>query len=386
MTAATNVAACDLPDELNILRDQVARFVRESIQPAAERWEADGYVPRDILRRMGDLGFLGLRCPAAYGGSDLPSLASVVFAEELGRSTFSGAAITALVHTDMAAPHLVNAGTEAQRKRWLPDMVAGKLITAIAVTEPGAGSDVSGLRTAAVRDGDHWVLNGSKMFITNGVHAGLVFVAARTDPSVKASRGVTIFAVERGTPGFSVGRRLEKQGWRSSDTAELVFDDCRIPAANIVGEENRGFYAIMKNFQNERLVLGAMMVGECQAMLALTLEHARLRQAFGGALWDLQSIRQKLAMLAARVEAARCLVYATARQDSAGVPCVREVSMVKALCGELVNEVAYACVQVHGGGGFMQESAINRMARDARVQAIGGGATEVMLEQVAKHL
>ncbi|RYE88992.1 MAG: acyl-CoA dehydrogenase, partial [Oxalobacteraceae bacterium] len=342
--------------------------------------------PRAVLRRMGELGFLGVRYPEIYGGSEMDTIATAVLAEELGRSTYGGFAITVLVHTDMASPHLANAGNPAQLARYMPGIIAGEIVAAVAVTEPDAGSDVAAIRTTARRDGDEWVLNGSKTYITNGVHGDVVFVAARTDGAAKASRGVSIFIVEAGTPGFTVGRALDKQGWRSSDTAELVFDNCRIPAANLLGDENRGFYAIMRNFQNERIVLGAQAMGEAQAALGLTLDWVRQRKAFGATLWDKQAIRQRLSMLSARVEAARCLVYQAAWLDAEGRDCIREVSMVKALCGELVNEVMYACQQFHGGMGYMRESTIERMVRDARIQSIGGGATEVMLEEVAKRL
>jgi acyl-CoA dehydrogenase len=335
---------------------------------------------------MGALGFLGIRYPEEFGGSALDTLATIVLAEELGRSSFGGVAVTVLVHTDMASPHLANAGSAAQMRRWMPGIVAGTCITAVAVTEPDAGSDVAAIRTSARRDGEDYVLNGTKMFITNGIHADLVFVAARTDPSVKGTRGISIFAVERGAPGFAVGRALKKHGWLSSDTAELIFADCRVPAANRLGEEHAGFYAVMRNFQNERLVLGAMAMGEAQAALELTLAYVRERRAFGGVLWDKQAIRQRLAMLAAKIAAGRELLYATAWRDARGEECVREVSMVKAYCGELVNEVMYDCQQFHGGFGYMRESAIERMVRDARIHAIGGGATEVMLEEVAKRL
>ncbi len=368
------------------LRDQIRRFVQTEVVPHAGAWEEAGCVPREVLRQMGQLGFLGIRYPEQYGGSALDTLATVVLAEELGRSTFGGFAITVLVHTDMASPHLANAGSPEQQARWMPAIIAGELITAVAVTEADAGSDVAAIRATARRDGGDWVLNGTKMYITNGVHAGLVFVAAKTDPAAKGSRGISIFAVERDTPGFTVGRTLDKQGWRSSDTAELVFQDCRVPAANMLGAPNRGFYAVMQNFQNERTVLGAQAMGEAQAMLAMTLEWVRARRAFGGKLWDKQVIRQRLAMLAAEVEAARRLVYHAAWLDAQGRDCVREVSQVKALCGELVNRVAYACQQFHGGMGYLRESAIERMVRDARIHAIGGGATEVMLEEVAKRL
>lgn len=375
-----------LTQEHELFRDQVRRFVETEVKPHAEAWEEQGSVPREVLCRMGDLGFLGVRYPETYGGSGMDTVATAVLAEELGRSTFGGFAITVLVHTDMASPHLANAGTAAQQARWMPDLIAGRKICAVAVTEPDAGSDVAAMRTTARRDGGEWVLNGAKMYITNGVLGDVVFVAAKTDPAAKGSRGISIFAVERGTPGFTVGQALKKQGWLSSDTAELVFQDCRVPAADMLGEEHKGFYAIMRNFQNERIVLGAQAMGEAQAALALTLDWVRQRKAFGGTLWDKQAIRHKIAMLFAKVEAARRLVYHAAWLDAQGHECVREVSMVKALCGELVNEVMYSCQQFHGGMGYLRESAIERMVRDARIQSIGGGATEVMLDEVAKRL
>jgi len=378
----------DLPylDETHrLLRETLRRFVEKEVVPAADDWERDGCVPRDVLRAMGRHGFLGLRAPEAFGGGALDTLASALLAEELGRSTYGGFAITVLVHTDMAAPHLLNAGSREQLERWLPAVVAGECITAVAVTEPDAGSDVRSIRTRARRDGDDWLLSGSKLYITNGVHADLYFVAAKTDPDAGA-RGISIFAVEKGAPGLRVSRSLDKLGWRSSDTAELAFDDCRVPAGNLLGEEGRGFYAIMRNFQNERIVLGAMAMGEAARALELTLEYVRTRRAFGAPLWDKQAVRQRLAMLAARVAAGRQLVYYAAWLDAQGRDCVKEVSMVKAYCGELVNEVMYACQQFHGGFGYMREAAIERMARDARVQSIGGGATEVMLEEIAKRM
>ncbi len=394
MTAAETIkAGSEAPrrspyftEEHEALRDQVRRFVETEIKPHGLAWEEAGFVPREVLKRMGALGFFGIRYPSEYGGSEMDTLATVVLAEELGRSTFSGAAITALVHTDMASVHIFNGGSQAQRDRFMPDIIAGEKIVAVAVTEPDAGSDVKGIRTTARREGDHYVLNGAKMFITNGVHADLYCVAAKTDLAAKPSQSVSIFLVEKGTPGFRVSRALDKHGWRSSDTAELVFEDCRIPAENLLGQEGRGFYAIMSNFQNERTVIGAMAIGEAQAAIDLTLDYVKTRKAFGAPLWDKQAIRQKLATLAGKVEAGRQLVYHAAWLDAQGFEATREVSMVKAYCGELVNEVMYACLQFHGGMGFMRESTIERMTRDARVQSIGGGATEVMLEEVAKRL
>ena len=375
-----------LTEDLRLIREQVRRFVAEEVVPHGETWEADGMVPRAVLRQMGGLGFLGMRHPEEYGGSGLGALASLILAEELGRSTFGGFSATVLVHTDMASPHLARYGTPSQKTKYLPAICRGEIITAVAVTEPGAGSDVAGLATRAVRDGDDYILNGAKMFITNGVHGDLFFVAARTDPDVKGSRGISIFTVEKDTPGFSVSRRLDKHGWRCSDTAELTFTDCRVPGTNLLGEENKGFYAIMDNFQNERLVLSGMAIGEAGKALEITLAYLKERQAFDASLWDKQGIRQRLAMQAAQVEAARQLAYHVAWLDSEGQDCVAEVSMLKAMSAEVANRTLYDCVQFHGGAGYMRESAIERMSRDARILPIGGGATEVMLEEVAKRL
>jgi acyl-CoA dehydrogenase len=367
------------------LRTTVERFLAEQVEPYGEQWEEQGFVPREVLRKLGGLGLLGITYPPEYGGTGADAITSVVFQEALSRSTFGGFIVTVLDHTDMAGPHLVRAGTKAQLDRYLRRVIAGELITAIAITEPDAGSDVAAIRTRAKRDGDGWVLNGTKLFITNGVHGDLCFVAARTDAGAKGARGISIFIVEKGTPGFRVGRALRKQGWLCSDTAELVFEDCRLDADALLGEENSGFYAIMRNFQTERIALGAMAVGHCLTALELTHRYVNERQAFGGPLWDLQVVRQRLAMLEAKTAAARQLLYHCAWLAGENRDCVREVSMLKALTGELANEVMYACQQFHGGMGYMRETAIERLVRDARVLAIGGGATEVMLEEVAKR-
>ncbi|HRD77006.1 MAG TPA: acyl-CoA dehydrogenase family protein [Hyphomicrobiaceae bacterium] len=374
-----------LGEEHEMLRAQVRRFVETEVKPVAERWETDGFVPRPILRRAGELGFLGLRYPTEYGGSAMDPLASVILGEELGRSTFGGFAITILDHTDMAAVHILHSGSKAQKERWLPRVVDGSAWSAVAITEPDAGSDVKGIRTRARRDGDHWVIDGTKCFITNGVLADVYCVAVKTNPE-GGSRSVSMLLVEKGTPGFRVARKFDKMGWRSSDMAELVFEGARVPAENVIGDEGRGFYALMQNFQNERLVLGAQAVGEMLAALELTLDYVTTRKAFGATLFEKQVVRNRLALLATKVEAARALVYTTAAAYGQGQDCTREVSMVKALCGELVNEVMYQCLQLHGGSGYMTGSVIERMARDARAHPLGGGATDVMLEEVAKRL
>jgi acyl-CoA dehydrogenase len=309
-------------------------------------------------------------------------MTNLVFAEALSQSTFGGFIITALVHTDMASPHLHHAGTPAQKARYMPGIVSGETITAVGISEPGAGSDVAGMRSTAKREGDEWVLNGTKMFITNGVHANLYFIAARTGT---ARHAVSIFIVEKGTPGFAVGRALKKTGWLCSDTAELVLDNVRIPGGNLLGEEGKGFYSIMKNFQTERIALGAMAVGHCTQALKLTLDYVRQRPAFGATLWDKQTVRQRLAMLDAKTRAARQYMYHCAWLVTQGKDVVQDVSLLKALTGELVNEVLHTCQQFHGGMGYMRETAIERLWRDARILAIGGGATEVMLDEAAKR-
>ena len=368
--------------EHELLREQVARFIAREVEPYAAAWEEAGCVPREVLRKMGQAGLLGLMYESEYGGGEADALTNLVFAEALSQSTFGGFIITVLVHTDMASPHLFHAGSAAQKARYLPGVISGDTITAVGITEPGAGSDVAGLRTTARRDGEHWVLNGTKMFITNGVHANLYFVAAKTGP---ARHDMSMFIVEKGTPGFTVGRALKKTGWLSSDTAELIFDNVRIPAENLLGEEGKGFYSVMKNFQTERIALGAMAVGHCTQALKMTLDHVRQRQAFGATLWDKQTIRQRIAMLDAKTRAARQFMYHCAWAVTQERDIVQEVSMLKALTGELVNEVVQTCQQFHGGMGFIRETAIERLWRDARVLGIGGGATEVMLEEVAKR-
>ena len=370
--------------EHELLREQVARFLAREVEPNALAWEDAGMTPRDVLRKLGAAGLLGLMFEGAYGGGDADALTNLVFAEALSQSTFGGFVITVLVHTDMASPHLHHAGTPAQKARWMPGITAGTTVTAVAVTEPGAGSDVAGIRTTAARsaDGSEWVLNGSKLFITNGVHADLVFVAARTG---SARHAISMFAVEKGTPGFAVGRALEKTGWLSSDTAELVFADCRIPADHLLGEEHRGFQAVMRNFQTERIALAAMAVGHATQALRVTLEHVHDRHLFGVRLFDMQVVRQRLAMLDARVRAARAFMYHCAWRVTCGDDVVQEVSMLKALTGELVNDVVQTCQQFHGGMGYMRGTVIERLWRDARILAIGGGATEVMLDEAAKR-
>ncbi len=374
-----------IDDELAALAEQVMTFCEKEVVPNADAWEEAGQVPREVLRTMGDLGMFGIQVPEERGGLGMGPVASTVFAEALGASsTLGGFDATVLVHTDMASPHLLHSGSEEQLDRFLPGILSGEIITAIGVTEPDAGSDVAGIRSHARKDGDGWRINGRKIFITNAVYGNLVIIGARTNPD--APRGISMFLVEKDREGFEVAQELDKQGWRCSDTAELVLDDVWVPDENLLGTPHRGFYEIMRNFQNERLVLAAQGVGAGQAAIDLTLEWVRNRQAFGAMLWDKQAIRQRLAMAQARIDAARASVYQAAWLMEQGIDATKYVSGVKAHALETVMEVLYECTQFHGGMGFMVETPVNRMYRDARVNTIGGGATEVMLEEVAKRM
>lgn len=373
-------------EEHEAFRDQLRRFIAEEVRPHADEWEQAGEFPRDVLHKMGQLGFLGVRYAEEFGGAEMDTFGSVVLAEELGRSGLSGFAVSTLVHTDMASPHLQRYGTPEQKAQYMPGIVSGEVITAVGVTEPGAGSDVAGITTKAEKRGNGWVLNGGKMFITNGVLGNLYFIAAKTDTEVKPSRGVSIFIVEAGTPGFTVAKKLDKMGWRCSDTAELHFDDVELTADALLGTEGRGFYQIMDGFQNERLVIGAMAVGEAERAIEITTEYVKERKAFGETLWDKQTVRQKLATAATRCEMVKAMVRHTAWLDVQGRDCVKEVSMIKAGAAEMLQDVVWTCQQLHGGAGYMTGMEIERLYRDARVQAIGGGASEVMLEEVAKRM
>ena len=369
-----------------MMRAQVRRFVETAVLPRGDAWEKTGEIPREVFRELGKLGLLGMRHPEEYGGGGLGPLASVIFAEELSRSTFGGFASSVTVHSDMSISHIAKRGTDEQKRRFLPAACRGEKIGAICVTEPDAGSDVAGIRTRAVRDGSSWVINGRKTFITNGVYGDVYIVAARTDMTAKASRGISMFIVEKGTPGLVVAAKLDKHGWRCSDTAELYFDNVHVPAENLLGEENTGFYGIMSTFQDERLIIGGLSAGQCSKALELTVDYVRTRQAFGKTLWEQQATRQRLAALASKAAAGRALTYAAAQIHEEGRDCVREVSMVKAYCAETLQEVVHGCLQLHGGTGYMTGTPIERMVRDARVLTIGGGATEVMYEEVAKRM
>ncbi|HWC32089.1 MAG TPA: acyl-CoA dehydrogenase family protein [Actinomycetota bacterium] len=365
------------------LRAGVREFVERALRPHAEEWERSGDFPvREVFRDAGRVGIFGAKYEDAYGGTGPDLVADAVITEELVRCASGGVAAALGAHKDLGSYYLYRFGTEEQKRRWLVPAIAGAKISALAVTEPDAGSDVAGIRTRAVRDGDAWALAGSKTFITNGPVADVLVVAAKTDPDA-AHGGISLFVVEAGTPGL-VARRIETVGWRTSHTGELVFDRCRVPAENVLGEEGRGFVQIMQSFQWERIVMALSAVAAADLTLEMAIAYARERHAFGRPVARFQVWRHRFADLATEIEAARSLTYQALRKIVAGEDAVREVSMAKWLGTELDWRVADEAVQVHGGYGYMMEFPAQRAWRDARLGAIGGGTTEIMKEIIGR--
>jgi len=375
-------------EQHDMFRQAVRSYVEKEVEPYVNEWEQAGQIPKSIWPRMGRLGFLGVEYDEKYGGGGADFLTTAVLCEEAARSRCAAFAMALGVHTDMASPHLYWTGSEALKEKYLPGICRGETLTAIAVTEPGGGSDVAAIRTRAVRDGAHYVLNGSKMFITNGVMADIFFVAARIESGDREKRhkGISMFLVERNTPGFAVSRKLDKMGNRASDTAELAFENLRVPAGNLLGREGVGFYEVMRVFQRERLVAGLHAVAGCGRALEDTIAYVKQRHAFDGPLSGKQVVRHKLADLATLIEAARWLTYAACLKFQGGEEAVKEISMVKLFAGEMAQKVAYDCVQLHGGYGYMREYPIERFFRDIRLLTIGGGTSEIMKEIIAKQM
>ena len=375
-------------DEHEMLRKSIRAFVEKEVTPHVREWEDAGRIPRSLWRRLGELGFLGLEFPTEYGGGGGDVLSSVVLGEEMARCRSGGVAFSVLVHTDMSSPWLTRFGTDAQKRRYLPRIIAGELVCALAITEPGTGSDMAALATRAERRGDHYVLTGSKMFITNGVYGDLYFVAARTAPGTPGRRhdGLSMFLVERGLPGFAVSRKLDKMGMRASDTAELTFQDCPVPAENLLGVEGRGFQQLAAGLQRERLMAAVLAVSGAAQALEDTLAYLRERTAFGEPLAARQALRHRVADRATDLEAARALVDHAASLYAGGEECVTEVSMAKLFATEVANKVAYDAVQLHGGYGYMREFPVEGFFRDVRLWTIASGTSEIMREIIAKRL
>jgi acyl-CoA dehydrogenase len=368
-------------EEHEAFRASVRDFVQRELAPNAADWEEKRDFPRELYERCGELGLFGLKYPDEYGGTGPDLIADAIVNEEFALCGAGGVAAGLGAHKDLGSYYIYRFGNEEQRKRWLVPDIQGRAISALGVTEPHAGSDVAGLKTRAVRDGDHYVITGSKMFITNGSKADHVVVAVRTGGD--GYKGVSLIVVERGTPGFTANR-IPTVGWWTSHTAELVFDDCRVPIENRLGEEGSGFVSIMKNFQWERIVMALAGVSAAQKTLDEAIEYARNRTAFGRPVAKFQTWRHRFADLETEIHAARCLTYHALRKMAAGEDALREVSMAKWMACELDWKVADEALQVHGGYGYMMEFPVQRAWRDARLGPIGGGTTEIMKEIIAR--
>lgn len=360
-------------------RESVRRFVAKEIAPHVLEWEEAGGFPRDAFRALGDMGYLGIPYPEEVGGLGLDFFYSIVLLEEMARCGAAGFPGAVAVHAYMAMPPLLALGSEALKRDYLAPAVSGEKIGGLAITEPDCGSDVAALRTRAVRDGDHYVVNGSKTFVTNGCVADFLTTAVRTSGS-GGHDGISVLVMDARTPGFRVSKRLKKLGWHSSDTAEITFDECRVPVAHRLGEEGKGFYYLMDNFRIERLTAAVLAVGGMQWIFDRALDYATTRQAFGRPIAKFQVLRHRFADMQTEIEAARQLTYHAAWLYDRGEPAIGEITMAKLMAAELGPRVADRCLQVYGGYGFMEEYPAARAYRDSRLSSIGGGTSEIMRE------
>ncbi|HEX2411852.1 MAG TPA: acyl-CoA dehydrogenase family protein [Solirubrobacteraceae bacterium] len=369
-------------DEHEQLRESIRAFVLKELRPHAAEWERSTF-PNWVFPRMGELGLLGLSFPEAYGGQGGDYPCNLVLAEEIVHADCGGLAMGLAVHTDMATPPILAFGTEAQKQAYLVPAIRGQKISCLGITEPDAGSDVAGIKTRAVRDGDEWVINGSKTYITNGHRADFIVLVTKTDPDAGYD-GFTLFIVDMEVPGVVREERLRKLGMHASDTALLAFQDVRVPASAVLGEVGKGFYHIMWELQGERLIGAAGAVAAAQKVFDRTLTYANERHAFGRPIAKFQAIRHKVGEMATKIEAARQLVYATAWRHMNGEYPVREISMAKLFASRMACEVADECLQIHGGAGYMEEYGIERVWRDLRLNRIGAGTDEIMLEVIGR--
>jgi alkylation response protein AidB-like acyl-CoA dehydrogenase len=366
------------------LRDSIRRFVAAELRPHAREWEDARWFPNDVFTKMAQVGYLGLKYPERYGGQGGDYLHDAVLTEELARCGSGGLAAGIGAHIGIATPPVWKFGSDAQKERYLRPAIAGEKIAALGITEPDAGSDVASIRTRAQRVSDGWVVNGSKTYITNGVRADFVVMAVKTTGE-GGHHGLSFLIVDTDQPGYRASK-LEKLGWHASDTAEIALDDVFVPEENLLGRENEGFYLIMANFQWERLLMALGAVGAMQVAFERTAAYARERRAFGKPLTGHQAVRHRLAEIATTVHTGRCVTYDALRRFHAGEDAVQQVTMAKLVTQRSAFEVMDACLQLHGGAGYMEEYEIERMARDARLGPIGGGTDEVMKEILAKTL
>jgi len=369
-------------DEHEALRESITNFATKELAPHAEEWEETTF-PDWVFTRMGELGFLGLDKPEKYGGQGGDYFSAMVLGEAIGAANSGGLAMAVTVQTDMAMPPILAFGTEQQKQEWVVPAIKGEKILCLGISEPDAGSDVKGIKTRAVRDGDEFVINGSKTFITNGHRAHAIVLVTKTDPDAGYD-GFSLFLVPMDLPGVIREKKLKKLGMHASDTALLAFQDVRVPASALLGQEGKGFYHIMWELQGERMIGAAGSLAGAQRCFDRTLAYAKERQAFGRAIGHFQVIRHKFAEMATKIEAARELVYVTAWRFANGEYPVREISMAKLFASRVAVEVADECIQIHGGAGYMKEYNVERAWRDARLNRIGAGTDEIMLEVIGR--
>lgn len=372
-------------EEKELFRDSVAKFLEKEVKPGYEQWEKDGIWPREVWNKMGENGFLCVDVPSEYGGYDASFEMSSAIVEELSRAGYGALASAVSVHSDIVTPYILHLGSEAQKQNWLPKMVSGEAVGAIGMTEPGAGSDLQGMKTSAIKDGDDYLINGQKTFITNGQHCDVIVLATKTDPK-QGARGMTLFSVDCRLDGFQRGRNLDKMGLHSADTSELFFQDVRVPASDILGGEGKGFANLMNELQRERLILGVGGVASAEGMLEITVEYVKERKAFGKTISAFQNTRYVLADMRTEIEINRAFADKCIQRFMAGELTAAEASMCKLGATEMQGRVADRCLQLFGGYGYMTEYLISRFYVDARVQRIYGGTSEIMKELISRDM
>jgi len=371
-------------EEHQMFRQTFRDFLEKDVRPNIDQWELDGHLPREIYRKFGDMGFFGMTLPERYGGMGADILYNVIFDEEIGRMNSGGFGASIGAHPLLALTHINAEGSEELKQRYLVPGIKGELIGCLAITEPGGGSDVQAVRTTAVRDGDYYILNGSKTFITNGVLSDFLIIVAKTAPELKA-KGISLFIVDRDSPGLSAAE-LRKLGWHASDTGEIALDNVRVPATNLLGAENHGFFYIMQHFVSERLSMANGGVAASSYALEVTLQYMNEREAFGKKINRFQVLRHRIAQMVSEIEMTRIFVYELYRRYKNGEYVVKEASMAKLLGTQLADRVIHQCLQMFGGYGFMEDYPLARMYRDVRLGQIGGGTSEIMCEIISKMM
>ncbi|KIO67906.1 Butyryl-CoA dehydrogenase [Caldibacillus thermoamylovorans] len=374
-----------LTEEHEIFRQALRKFLEKEAVPNYEQWEKNKEVPRSFWKKLGEQGYLCPQVEEKYGGLGTDFGYAVVMNEEMERVGTGMVGIS--LHNDIVIPYIESYGTEEQKQRWLPGALTGDIITAIGMTEPGAGSDLANIQTTAIRDGDDYIINGEKTFITNGYTADLVVLVCKTDPKANPPhRGISLFVVEAGTPGFKKGKKLRKIGQHANDTSELIFEDVRVPRTNLLGEEGKGFYYLMEKLQQERLLVAIQCMASAEKMLELTIDYVKQRQAFGTTISNFQNTQFKIAEMATELEIGRTFVERLVLEHMKGKSIVTEVSMAKWWVSDLAKKIAGECMQLHGGYGYMEEYEIARRYRDIAVTSIYAGSNEIMKQIIAKNL